>query len=226
MPVRSFDTPQYRAFGQKLDPSDGSVIEEGFYALSFREEPMTVETAKGLQDGIQLVCRTKSDRQLAEWFVTGDASKPFDDSIFSDYDVVRMVLDFDALNAKPVELTGDQIPASASASHKSSQGSAAPKPTATPSPTSVPKPTLVPMDENKEYQAALAQLDAEFDELYAPHFDGLKQAQAKLDSGEYTQEQYDEEYRKWDRAVRSLDFDYMMAHAALAEKYGYHITIS
>ncbi|WP_066688942.1 hypothetical protein [Christensenella intestinihominis] len=222
---------EYFAFGQKLDPADGSVIEQGFYIVSFHEEPVTAESAKFLSEGEQLVCRTRSENNLAEVFTIGDRENPYDDSIFTDYKVVRMALDFDPLTAVPVDLAARAAaatPAPTSTPVPDGDNDAGPETPGTPVPTeaSEPGPTLVPMEENEAYQAEYDQLWAEYEAKFAPLSAKIKEAQEKLDSGEYTQEQYDEEYHRWDREIRSLDFDFMMAHAELAEKYGYHITIS
>ena len=108
--VDANEVMQYRAFGQKISPAGGSIIEQGWYAIAFQDEPVTAQSMGSLAKGERILALTKEAGEdgsipagsIVDHYLTGDEAKPYDETLFSKYDVVRKVLDFDELNAVPV----------------------------------------------------------------------------------------------------------------------------
>ena len=119
--VDANEVKQYRAFGQKISPADGSIIEQGWYAIAFKDEPVTAQSMGSLAKGERILALAKEAGEdgsipagsIVDHYLTGDEAKPYDETLFSKYDVVRKVLDFDELNAVPVNdsaaATGDSV---------------------------------------------------------------------------------------------------------------------
>lgn len=112
-------TMQYRAFGQKIDPASGTVLEQGWYAVGIKDEPLTAESIKQLAAGERIVAVVKEANSteevpagsVADTYIIGDTAKPFDEALLEQYDVVRKVIDFDALNAVPVDTAAEEATA-------------------------------------------------------------------------------------------------------------------
>lgn len=101
---------QYRAFGQKLNPEDQSYAgEQGFYAVTITDEPITAATYTALADGERLILTEQGDKQgeIVDTYIKGDAEKPFDTALFEQYSVIHKVITFDALTAVPVDMEAE-----------------------------------------------------------------------------------------------------------------------
>lgn len=101
---------QYRAFGQKLNPENQSYAgEQGFYAVTITDEPITAATYTALPDGERLILTEQGGEQgeIVDTYIKGDAEKPFDTALFEQYNVIHKVVTFDALAAVPVDLEAE-----------------------------------------------------------------------------------------------------------------------
>lgn len=98
---------QYRAFGQKLNPADQSFAgEQGWYAVTITDEPLTAETIKAMPAGERILIIAE-DGSVADTYTTGDTEKPFEESALEGKTAIRKVVTFDALTAVPVDLEAE-----------------------------------------------------------------------------------------------------------------------
>lgn len=140
---------QYRAFGQKTDPAGGAVIEQGWYALLFKDNVLTADDIGALPAGDRIVVLAKEDSadgnivagSIIDAYMIGDEAKPFEKELFEQYNIVKKVLDFDDLNAVPVDDTIGAAEGSASAEIQQGESSVASNAKATGSSESTSKPS-------------------------------------------------------------------------------------